>query len=266
METARPDALFRDPFADRLAGSRGVDIVDNMKRGRSLAYPMIVRTVVFDDMIMRRVAGGAVDTVINLAAGLDARPWRLPLPRDLRWFDVDLPAITEYKREAMKNESAVCSYEAIAADLTDAQTRRSVLAQLTRKAESVLVVSEGLLIYLNPHDVADLAGDLHDVDAIRWWVLDMASPRLLKIMNRYWGKSVAGGNAPFLFAPEAGPAFFEPYGWKTSEVRSGMDEARRLDREIPTMRFWRRLKYLTTAGQRESVRTMSRFVTLERAT
>jgi O-methyltransferase involved in polyketide biosynthesis len=27
METARPDAIFRDPFAERLAGERGLEIV-----------------------------------------------------------------------------------------------------------------------------------------------------------------------------------------------------------------------------------------------
>ncbi|HEY2739416.1 MAG TPA: class I SAM-dependent methyltransferase, partial [Thermoanaerobaculia bacterium] len=34
METARPDAIFRDPFADRLAGERGHQILDEMKHGR----------------------------------------------------------------------------------------------------------------------------------------------------------------------------------------------------------------------------------------
>jgi len=37
METARPDAIFRDPFADRLAGERGHQIVKEMPRGRTMA-------------------------------------------------------------------------------------------------------------------------------------------------------------------------------------------------------------------------------------
>ena len=32
METARPDAIFRDPFADRLAGRRGREILDEMPK------------------------------------------------------------------------------------------------------------------------------------------------------------------------------------------------------------------------------------------
>src|SRR5487761_2097855 len=76
METARPDAIFRDPYARRLAGDRGDDIVDTMKQGRAMAWAMIVRTAVFDEIILDTIARHGVDTIVNLAAGLDARPWR----------------------------------------------------------------------------------------------------------------------------------------------------------------------------------------------
>ena len=35
--------------------------------------------------------------VLNLAAGLDTRPYRLPLPKDTVWIEADLPAILEEK-------------------------------------------------------------------------------------------------------------------------------------------------------------------------
>src|SRR5258705_1798352 len=83
METDRPDAIFRDPYARKLAGPEGAQIVASLPRGKSFAWPMIVRTAVFDEIILDRVRAGA-DLVLNLAAGLDARPWRLgppPTPR-----------------------------------------------------------------------------------------------------------------------------------------------------------------------------------------
>ena len=82
METERSDALFSDPYARRLAGERGQAIVDAMPRGKSMSWPMVVRTAVMDEIIMRCVQQGA-RTVLNLAAGLDARPYRLPLPPTL---------------------------------------------------------------------------------------------------------------------------------------------------------------------------------------
>ena len=88
MESERPDALFHDPYARRLAGERGERILASLKQGRTWAWPMIVRTAVMDELILRGIARDRVDTVVNLAAGLDTRPYRLPfLPHSAgsRW-------------------------------------------------------------------------------------------------------------------------------------------------------------------------------------
>src|SRR5215831_20875510 len=73
METKRPDALFRDDFAVRLSRGRGEQISRRLPRGRALAWTTIVRTVVLDEIVLRLLRYG-VDTVVNLAAGLDTRP------------------------------------------------------------------------------------------------------------------------------------------------------------------------------------------------
>src|SRR6266850_3986046 len=104
MESERPDALFRDPYARRLAGPRGEEIVRHMPRGRSMAWPMIVRTAVMDEVILRAVERDGVHTVVNLAAGLDTRPYRLPLPSGLRWIEADFPDLLAYKQEELAGE------------------------------------------------------------------------------------------------------------------------------------------------------------------
>ena len=88
-ETARPDALFEDPLAGKIAGVDGRAIEHQMRaRGRMPDWPIVMRTLVLDEHILRGVADG-VDMVIDLAAGMDTRPYRLPLPRALTWVDVD---------------------------------------------------------------------------------------------------------------------------------------------------------------------------------
>ncbi|OYV66916.1 MAG: SAM-dependent methyltransferase, partial [Gemmatimonadetes bacterium 21-71-4] len=179
MEGARPDAIFRDPFAARLAGARGHEIVDAMKQGRAMAWAMIVRTALFDELILDAVARGGIDTVVNLAAGLDARPWRMALPAALHWVDVDLPDILAYKTETLRGEAPRCRYEPVAADLTDEGTRRALFARLGAGAARALVVSEGLLVYLTEAQVGALAGDLHAQPSFAWWLIDLASPRAI---------------------------------------------------------------------------------------
>jgi methyltransferase (TIGR00027 family) len=264
METARPDALFRDPYAAHLAGERGQAIVDALPHARDGAWTMIVRTAVFDKIILDLVRGRHADLVVNLAAGLDARAWRLPLPPTLRWVDVDLPDILHFKTEALRDERPACPYEAVPTDLRDEAKRQALFRQLGGESSRALVMSEGLLIYLTRAQVGSLARDLHAQPSFRWWLLDLVSPQLLEMLRRSWGLSLAAGGAPFQFAPAEGTQFFAPFGWREVQFRSTLEEARRLRREMQMMWFWRFLMLLSPARHREQLRRMSATVLLER--
>lgn len=266
METDRRDALFRDPYARRLAGPRGEAIVRTMPRGRAMAWAMIVRTAVMDEIILRAVNRDGVRTVANLAAGLDARPWRLDLPMKLTWLDVDLPDIQQYKRDALQGEKPQCQLEWVPADLANADARRSVLAKVASSPGPALVVTEGLLIYLEREQVMALATDLAATPNLRWWLIDIASPGLLKMMGRTWGKGVSQ-SAPFKFAPEEDTAFFEPAGWKEVEYRSMFEESLRLKRTMLFARFWKvvgRIMTVFNPKKREEFKRFSGIVLMER--
>jgi len=264
METGRPDAIFRDPFARRLAGDRGAEIVRQMPRGVSMAWAMIVRTAVFDEIILDVVKDSHADMVVNLAAGLDTRAWRLPLPAGLQWVDVDLPDVLEYKSGVLRAERPVCRYEALPADLTADDARATLFARLGTAAARVLIVTEGLLVYLAPDQVGALARALASVRSMRWWLTDLGSPLLLRFMTRTWGRAVAAGNAPFRFGPAEGPDFFRPFGWRETIFRPTADEARRLRRQMRGIWFWNALARLAPKRRREQFRRMSAFLLLER--
>ncbi|MGB6833678.1 MAG: SAM-dependent methyltransferase [Candidatus Acidiferrum sp.] len=233
-ETERPDAHFRDPFARRLAGERGEQIAQSMPLGGNNDWSMITRTCLGDDLINEQIRQG-VDTVINLAAGLDARPYRMQLPPSLKWIEVDLPEILTYKEEILRGDEPVCSLERIRLDLSDATARRDLFAQLGSRATNALIISEGLLIYLAPDDVAGLAKDLAAPSSFQSWILDIASPGLLRMLARRSKQLLHA--APFKFAPPEGPDFFIPYGWKPVDVRSLLKNAARLKRLTFFMRL-----------------------------
>jgi methyltransferase (TIGR00027 family) len=264
MESDRPDAIFRDPFARRLAGEQGQAIVDTLKHGRQMAWAMVVRTAVFDEIILDLISRGEIDLVLNLAAGLDTRPWRLPLPPTFRWVDVDLAAQLEYKAEAMRNEKPNCVYEAIPADLSRATSRAQLFARIKADGARALILTEGLIIYLPEQQVRSLATDLHAQPWARWWLTDLASPRLLRMIRRSVGNTLGEGNAPFQFGPAEGPEFFTPLGWKPVSFRSSMEEARRLKREMPYMWVWRILGALSSRKRREEFRRFSGYLLMER--
>src|SRR5262249_12407178 len=162
----------------------GEAIVRSMPHGRGSSWPMVVRTCVMDEIILRAVETDGVKTVINLAAGLDTRPFRLPLPATLRWIEVDLPEILAYKRKVLEGETPSCRYETEAVDLLDANGRREFFSRVGAGGEPTLVVTEGLLVYLEDTAVRELATDLHSQPGFRWWLIDIASPRILEMLRK----------------------------------------------------------------------------------
>jgi methyltransferase (TIGR00027 family) len=227
-ETERPDAHFRDPFARRLAGERGEQIARSMPLGRDNDWSMITRTWLGDQLINEQVQQG-IDMVINLAAGLDARPYRMQLPPTLKWIEVDLPEILSYKEGILGGEKPVCSLERVRLDLSNASARSDLFAELGRRSSRALVITEGLLIYLTRDDVAGLAKDLAAPPSFQSWILDIASPGLLRLLAKRMAKQLTEA-APFKFAPPEGPNIFLPYGWKPVDGRSFLKTAARLKR------------------------------------
>jgi len=263
MESERRDALFQDPYARRLAGARGEAIVASIPSGRSLSWPLVVRTVVIDEIVQRCVREG-VRCVLDLAAGLDARPYRLDLPAALQWLHVDMPEMVAYYREQMSGETPRCKLDFIEADLRVAERRREVFAH-ARAQGPLLVITEGLLIYLEAEQVAELARDLHETARARWWLADLASPMLLKLLERRWSPKLRDGNAPFLFGPAEGTAFFAPLGWREAEFRSTWDESFRINRTMRGAYVWRWLSRFQPAARREAWRRMSGIALFERS-
>ncbi|HEV2212148.1 MAG TPA: SAM-dependent methyltransferase [Gammaproteobacteria bacterium] len=263
QESARPDALFYDPYARALAGERGAEIEKQLGMP---GWPIVVRTQVLDELILEAVERDGYDTVLNLAAGLDTRPYRLALPTTLRWVEADLPVMIEYKREALKDAKCFCRLERHAVDLRDAAARRALFAKVGAAADRVLVITEGLLVYLEPAEVSALAADLRQPAAFKRWLADLASPQLLRMLARRYGENMLKNeNVRFQFAPADFAEFFRANGWTAAAYRSIADEARRLKRfDVPLpFRIMGTLTALLLPREREKMRRFSVIAVLE---
>jgi methyltransferase (TIGR00027 family) len=228
-ETERPDAVFSDPFARRLAGDRGEEIARAMPMRDANEWPFVARTYLYDYFVRSQVQQG-VDMVINLAAGLDARPYRMDLPSTLKWIEVDLPGILDYKEGILANEKPRCSLEHIRLDLSNVEARRNLFGALGAISRKALIITEGLLAYLTPEHVGELATDLAAQPSFQGWLVDFGSPGLMAMLSKRMGTKLDAAGAPFKFAPPEGPPFFTRYGWKPAEVRSLIKTAHRLHR------------------------------------
>ena len=215
QESARPDAIFKDPYAERLAGERGRAIAAAASKRMHRGWSIVARTKLIDDLVLASVGEGC-DRVINLAAGLDSRPYRLALPASLTWVEADLPGIIDEKEKILARDTPACRLVRERVDLADPAARAAFIPRAIGPALRALVITEGLLIYLDEKVVNGLARELGARSQVRWWLLDLLSPRTLQNI----GKGREFARAPLRFAPANGVSFFEASGWRARDVRT----------------------------------------------
>jgi methyltransferase (TIGR00027 family) len=262
-ESERPRPLFRDPLAAKLVGDHGEKILATIPRHFVGAWSVVIRTVIIDDYIRQAIAAG-VDTILNLGAGLDTRPYRIDLPNSLRWIEVDFPQMIELKEQRRAGEKPSCRLERIKLDLTDRALRRQLFADVSAWAGKILVLTEGVIPYLTNDDVAELADDLRQVKKIGFWITDYFSPEAIRFGEKMRARFMR--NAPFQFNPQDWFAFFADHGWRASEVRYISEEAKRLGRPVPLpffMLVWLGLKTLFASRvRREQLKRFAAYVLL----
>ena len=140
--------------------------------------------------------------------------------------------------------------------------RDALFTQLGASASRVLVISEGLLVYLDAEQVKELARALHAVPTFRWWLADVGNQRLLKMLQKQWGSAM--DRAPMKFGVDDLDGFFGTLGWRVAQFRSAILEARRLRREMRMGWFVRFMMRISPREKRKEVERMSGFVLFER--
>ncbi len=231
------------------------------EKGTENEWAWVTRTFLFDQLITESLARGT-NLVVNLAAGLDARPYRMELPASLSWVEIDMPDLLAYKEAILKDEKPRCGLERVPLDLADVPARQALFHRLGRPGARGLIISEGFLIYLSATEVGALARDLAATPGFREWTFDLSSPGLLKLLNKTVGEKLKAASAPLQFAPEEGPPFFQQFGWRPVEVRSLLKTAARARRVSLVMRL---LALLPDSKTRQGSRPWSAVCLAERA-
>ncbi|MEV5511113.1 SAM-dependent methyltransferase [Streptomyces orinoci] len=157
-ESERPDGLFRDPCAAAFVAASGYPT-----SGRpgpfalALAHHTVLRTRFYDDSLLAAADSGCRQVVL-LAAGLDARAYRLDWPPGLRLHELDLPPVLDFKHHVLAGLDVRprCIRTPLPVDLLDPGWPDRLTGAGFDPAERTAWLVEGLLMYLTAEQAATL--------------------------------------------------------------------------------------------------------------
>src|SRR6188472_1416263 len=133
---ATRDGVIDDPFAEPLVRAVGVDFMTRWASGElsstdvdsggtswglaQMPAAMAARTRYFDRFLADAAAAGIRQAVI-LASGLDARAYRLDWPAGMTVYEIDQPAVIEFKTTTLAGLGAApkADRRTVAVDLRD---------------------------------------------------------------------------------------------------------------------------------------------------
>jgi methyltransferase (TIGR00027 family) len=218
-ESARDDGLFSDPFAERLAGERGRELLNGAMAsgGEQGTLQIVVRTRFWDEALLR--ATTQVAQVVILAAGMDARAYRLAWPEDTVVYEVDQPEVMSAKAELLHGEEPRCRRVAVGIDLADDWPSAIRAAGLDDTAPTAWLM-EGLLQYLDEAAVRTVFERIDALSvpgsALLYEIVGkvlLESPMMAEVV-----KSMAEQGAPWLFGTDEPGELAERLGWSATVI------------------------------------------------
>lgn len=268
VETERPDALIRDPYAKLLVGNSGANVLwekmldpaivarveaidaDSAAHLHHMRSYQAVRTHFFDAFFNDAVTAGIRQMVI-LASGLDSRAYRLDWPAGTTVYEIDQPQVLDFKSATLAENG-----------VTPTADRREVAIDLRQDWPAALReagfdpaaptawLAEGLLMYL-PADAQDrLFAQISELSAPGSRVAAETAPahaeeRRQKMRERF--KKVADeigleetidvGELMYRDDDRAHVAdWLNDHGWR-AQSQAATDEMRRLNRWIEGVPF-----------------------------
>ncbi|WP_333771417.1 class I SAM-dependent methyltransferase [Streptomyces sp. IBSBF 2435] len=232
-ETGREDRLYNDPYAARLAGDAGPELLAEIReatfpRNAARTLPSTpdynaIRTRLFDDLLQQAAQEADMHQIVLAPAGMDSRAYRFGWPAGLRYFEVDRPAVLAYKEARLNGIPPRVDHRSVAVDLTSPDWESKLVAAGYDPEQRSTWLLEGLLYYIpgdDAHRILDRVaaimapGSRIAADIVNSAALTLPNMRGLLDVFAGWG-------CPWLFGTDEPEALFDAHGFTVEALQPG---------------------------------------------
>lgn len=191
-ESMKPNPKIKDDMAAEIVSQLDYDF-SNADKDSAMSSGVIARTIVLDEMVGKYLAKHPKTVVVNIACGMDTRCYRMK-GKYLRWYNVDLPETMEIRKRFLTENDPVYQIAKSAMD-------SSYTDDIAYNKENVLVVIEGLSMYLHENDIRQIFSIIEKTYSKAAVMIETMSPF---IVNHVKEKSIEGSNAKFTWGVKNG--------------------------------------------------------------
>ncbi len=182
-ESGKKNPKIRDEMAVEIMSRLDYDF-SNADKDKAMSYGVVARTIVLDEMIEKYLSRHPKSVVVNIASGMDTRCYRMQ-GKYLRWYNVDLPETMEIRAKFLDEKDPVYQIAASAMD-------ESYTDDIICEGEDILVVIEGLSMYLKEEDILDIFSIIEKRFSKAVVMIETMSPFVVQHVKE---KSIEGSNA-----------------------------------------------------------------------
>lgn len=185
----------------KIYDAKAIEIVSQMDYDFTLADQdltmssgVIARTILLDRMVKDYITLHPQATIINIACGMDTRFYRVDNGK-IHWYNLDLPETIEVRKQFLNENDRVHMIAKSAMDET-------WLLDILETGEPILLIIEGLTMYLTQQDVQKIFFIIHHLSQVTVYVETM-SPMVVETVKE---KSIAQSQAKFCWGIKNGKA------------------------------------------------------------
>lgn len=191
-ETEKKKPKIKDEMAVEIVSRLDYDF-SNAKKDKVMSSGVIARTIVLDKMTEQYLNDNPGSIVLNIACGLDTRCYRMQ-GKYLRWYNIDLPETMQIRSRFFAENGPV--YQIAKSAMDD-----SYAEDIIYNNENVLVIIEGLSMYLNENDIKDIFRIIGNKFKKATVMIEVMSPFFVKNIKE---KSIEGSKAKFTWGVKGG--------------------------------------------------------------